>query len=116
MNINEKIIDQICPLLQSSFNAGGTLVVQGSLIQKEDTFVSRTLLNNTQLIASGIGKVTPIPWRRAKVYANTNGDRMNRNYNESLRFKARRNNYFCGVQWSRDFNGKEFTLKFQYKV
>jgi hypothetical protein len=65
VNINEKVIDAIDPLLAAGFNSSGSLLSEGKVISIEDTFASRFLLNECKLLSCG-GSISYIPWKRSK--------------------------------------------------
>jgi hypothetical protein len=71
VNINEKIHDQINPIVKACFDSGGSLLTTGSEITKEDSFSSLSILNGSTLISFGMGKVKGLPWKRSKINYDT---------------------------------------------
>jgi hypothetical protein len=72
--------------------------------------------NECKLISLGGGKVVSTPWKRSKINYDTSYDRMHNDYEESLKFIAKRNVMFTGIMWFREYNGADFNLKIRYKV
>jgi hypothetical protein len=57
VNIGEKILDQVTPLIKACSDSGGNLLSRGGIISKEDTFTSRHIMNEGRLISIGEGRV-----------------------------------------------------------
>jgi hypothetical protein len=116
VNINEKIFEQVDPLVNACFDAGGSLLTSGTQISKEDTFVSLSMKNECRLISYGMGSVTGIPWKRSKINYDNSYQRLNDDKWESLKWIARRNVLFTGLMWFREYNAKDFMLKIKWKI
>lgn len=61
-------------------------------------------------------RVTPIPWRRSPNVQNDSYTHGSSSNSDALKFKARVNVKVYGFMWNRDYQGKDFTLTFQFRV
>ena len=53
VNINDKIVDQLTPLITNAYESGGKLVTKGGPVNKDDTFSALYIKENTTFISAG---------------------------------------------------------------
>lgn len=78
-------------MLLTSFNIEGNVFYKGTLVGKDDTFLSRTVIQKESLYIigqTGSLKVTPIPWRRSPNVQNESYTSGNANCPDALKFRA----------------------------
>lgn len=119
VNISDKIEETLQSLVQTAFGIGGSFVTRGGVVHKEDTFMAKNIRDNEKVICIGAGKpsrVEPLKWRRSKNVQNESYTSANATNSDALKFKSKVAVKVYGFMWNKDYNDKEFTLKFQFRV
>ena len=79
------------------------------------------MTNNARLmiLASGsVGKIEPVMWLRTKRTSIEWSDYTNLSTSswDALKFKAKKNVYFCGVGMIKNYDGQDFSLEIKYRI
>ena len=115
VEISDKIVDTIADLVNTSFSVGGQILFDGHAIGEDDTFVGKNVqMNDKILMLSGAGgsRKIPVPWRRSKNVQNESYTGASAECSDALIFKAKANVVVYGFMWNKEYNKKDFTLKF----
>jgi hypothetical protein len=120
VSLAEKLTVQLKPLLES-LKTGGSLYYNGKGLKEEDTPLSVQMTGDAKimLVVSGsVGKVEPIMWMRTKRTSVEWDDYTNLSEScwDALRFRAKKNCYFCGIGMIKNYDGAEFVLEIKYRV
>lgn len=79
------------------------------------------MTNNARIliiVSGSVGKIEPVMWFRTKKtsiewsdYTNLSTDSW-----DGLKFKAKRNVYFCGVGMAKNYEDQDFVLEIKYRI
>lgn len=119
VDINDKIYQTLIELVELSFNTGGTLLFEGQVVIEDDSFVGKNVHMNAKfllLLGGGGSRKVPIPWRRSKNVQNESYTGGSAEYSDALKFEAKVDVVVYGFMWNKEYNLKDFTLKFQFRV
>lgn len=109
VNLDEKLDMQLKTVFES-LQIKGPLFFNGRQIKEDDTPLSVQMTNNSRMLiinSSVVGKIEPVMWLRTKKTSIEWNDYTNLSveYWDALKFKARRNVYFCGVGMAKNYEG-----------
>jgi len=116
VDINEKIHDVLFPLLNQAFGKGSSLLYKDKIVTMDDTFFQKHVMPADVFLAGGKGKQPAVRWRRYKEIQNTSYTGASKDYEDALKFKARRDLYWCGFLWTQEYNKKDFKLEVRWRV
>ena len=104
-------------LLKASLGAAGQILFKNLVIGKDDTFLTRNVLNDDKMLCVGGNlRVTPLIWRRFTRIEPNCYTGMYNSYVDALCFKARRNVKICGFIWTKQFHEKDFKIIVRWRV
>jgi hypothetical protein len=110
------VLDQLSPLVEGAFGSGGSLTSGGKIVGKDDTFAKSEYKNDTVFIATGSAKQEAIPWKRSKNIQNDSYTGVSPGNPDALKFRARRDLYWCGILWPKEWDKKDFKFKMEWRI
>ena len=120
VDINDKIAETLADVSDLAFNKSGRFFANNSLVGEDDTFQAKNIQDGCKILQvttdAGCKRIVPIPWRRSKDCQNESYTSASANCYDALKFRARTSLTVYGFMWNQEYNKKDFTLKFSYRV
>ena len=93
-------------------------IFRGKTVDGEATFADESVMPGEQFLAIGAGSHYPEPliWRRYRNIQNQSYTGGSDRYPDALIFKAKRNVKFTGFMWTKEYNGKDFTIEASWRI